>query len=178
MEDESQSEIPPPALQTPVKEKESEVVNPEVSEVKEESAVKPEEEPSVHGEDSYEEEGEEEGEDEEDAEEEGEDEMEEGEDEMEDQDLFGSNRSQSDAKAGEDEEASSDQEKRQKAILRRETRARQRKLEAMFMNYEVLDQVVASTMKKFGLRSNSPGPTTVDPEILLVLSEGMKIKYS
>lgn len=63
-------------------------------------------------------------------------------------------------------------------MLRRETRARQRKLENMFMNYEVLDQVVSSTMKKFGLRSNSPGPTTVDPEILLMLSEGMKIKYS
>lgn len=62
--------------------------------------------------------------------------------------------------------------------MRREVKSKQKKLDSMFMNYQVLDKVLVSNMRKFGLRPSGTGPTQVDPEILLLISDAMKIKYT
>ena len=61
----------------------------------------------------------------------------------------------------------------------RRNKETERKLKDMLLNYECLDNVVASSMRRFGLKTRSKAfsSTKTDPEVLLFLNEAMKIRY-
>lgn len=44
----------------------------------------------------------------------------------------------------------------------------------MFLNYPALDNLLVSTMQKYGLRSEGSTLTEVDPEMLLMISEAFE----
>ena len=47
----------------------------------------------------------------------------------------------------------------------------------MFLNYPALDNLLVSTMQKYGLRSEGSTLTEVDPEMLLMISEAFEAKF-
>ena len=48
---------------------------------------------------------------------------------------------------------------------------RQRKLQSMFLNYRVLEEKVRGMMSRYGIRN-------MDPEIMFMMSEAMKSRYT
>lgn len=64
----------------------------------------------------------------------------------------------------------------------REAREREKRLNGLFLNYTVLDQTVASTMRKYGLQTGTfptvNGSTAIDPEVLELFSEAAQIKLA
>jgi hypothetical protein len=63
--------------------------------------------------------------------------------------------------------------------ISREERDKIRKLKNAFVNYRPLDNMVSSIVMKFGLRlreTYNNDQTKVDPEALLMLSEGLRMK--
>jgi hypothetical protein len=61
---------------------------------------------------------------------------------------------------------------------KRERKRLSESLKNMFLNYPVLNQIIESTMRKYGLRNSGNEFACVDPEILLMLNKAAEIRYT
>lgn len=61
---------------------------------------------------------------------------------------------------------------------KRERKRINEQLKNMFLNFPVLNQIVESTMRKYGLRNSQSEYACVDPEVLIMLSKAAEIKYT
>ncbi len=66
----------------------------------------------------------------------------------------------------------------QRAQRLRENKEKLRRLNKMFLSFKPLDSLVASEMRKYGLRPSGGEVSFADPEVLMLFSEAAKLRLS